>query len=373
MTDPSGQVVRLLIISRDVTNQKEAEERLQKKENFFRSLVENAHDLVSVMRYDATILYESPACERVLGFTAEEKLGRNCLEYLHADDRGRVTRELSELVTGKSDLKKLEYRYLHKSGSYVPLEVIARRSTDESGDPIVIVNKRDITERLRKEDQLRKLVARLLNVQDEERRRLARELHDETAQNLVLMDINFSTVENGVSDIPDDVRAAITQNRDLITRSLREVRTISYLLHPPMLDEAGLQTALSWLVRGFSQRSGIKVELNCPTGTERFSSEIEIAVYRIVQEALTNIHRHSGSPTAQVRLQRKGNSLILTVEDQGCGIPDTVLEKRAAGVESLGVGIPGMRERLHLLGGRLDVRSDTTGTSLMAALPLDRK
>ncbi len=213
----------------------------------------------------------------------------------------------------------------------------------------------------------------MLNVQDEERRRLARELHDETAQNLVLLDINLSTLEKDLPERSDEVQDSISQSRTLIERSLREVRTISYLLHPPMLDEAGLQTALSWLIRGFSQRSGVQVELDCPSRTDRFSPEVEIAAYRIVQEALTNIHRHSGSQTARVELQRKGDSLILTIQDDGCGIPDTVIEKRTEGLGSLGVGIPGMRERLNLLGGRLDVRSDATGTSLMAVLPLKAK
>ena len=265
MTDAGGQVARLLVVSREVTDQKDAEEKLQKKETFFRSLVENAHDLVTVMSYDATILYESPSCERTLGFRPEDKLGKNCIEYIHPDDRERVTKELSELVQGKREIKTLEYRYLHRSGRYVPLEVIARLSTDESGEPIVIVNKRDITERRQKEVQLRKLVARLLKVQDEEQRRLARELHDETAQNLVLLDINFATIEKGRSEQSDDFDAAVSQSRTLIARSLREVRTISYLLHPPMLDEAGLPTALSWLIRGFSQRSDIQVELDCPS------------------------------------------------------------------------------------------------------------
>jgi len=362
-----------LVVSREVTDQKDAEERLQKKETFFRSLVENAHDLVTVMSYDGTIHYESPACERILGFRPEDKLGKNCLDYIHADDKDRVTKELSELLQGKSELKTLEYRYLHKSGRYVPLEVVARVSTDENSGPIIIVNKRDITERLQKEGQLRKLVARLLKVQDEEQRRLARELHDETAQNLVLLDINLATLEKDLPDRTDEVQDAIAQSRTLIARSLREVRTVSYLLHPPMLDEAGLQTALSWLIRGFSQRSDIQVELVCPPRTDRFLPEVEIAVYRIVQEALTNIHRHSGSRTAQVKLERKGDSLVLTIEDQGCGIPDTVLGKQTDGVESIGVGIPGMRERLNLLGGQLDVRSDASGTSLMAVLPLKAK
>ena len=373
MTDPDGGIARLVVVSRNVTDQKEAEEKLQKKENFFRSLVENAHDLVTVMTFDSTILYESPACERTLGFRPDEKLGKTCIDYLHPDDRDRVVRELSELVEQKVERKTLEYLYRHKNGNWVPLEVFARISTDESGEPIIIVNKRDITERLEKEAQLRKLVARLLNVQDEERRRLARELHDETAQNLALLDINLAMIEKELTEDSNGVAATISQSRTLIERSLREVRTISYLLHPPMLDEAGLSTALSWLIRGFSDRSGIQVSLDCPHRTERFSDDVEIAVYRIVQEGLTNIHRHSGSKTAQIGLQRKGDSLILTIEDQGCGIPDAVIDKPSGGVGSLGVGIPGMRERLNLLGGRLDVRSDATGTSLMAVVPLAKR
>ena len=214
---------------------------------------------------------------------------------------------------------------------------------------------------------LRQLTARLMQLQDEERRRIARELHDSVGQMLVALSMNLTTVGSDIERLSQTARA-VSDSAALVAEMNKEVRTISYLLHPPLLDEAGLPSALRWYVDGFSQRSKIEVTLDIPEDFGRLPQDLEIAIFRTVQESLTNIHRHSGSPTALVGLDRTDSVVHLTIEDNGSGIP---VEKRdlvaAAGVP--GVGISGMRERLRQLGGTLEIKSNTSGTRVEASLP----
>jgi PAS domain S-box-containing protein len=371
ISDSRGHVKRLLIVSRDITEQKETEEKLHEKERFFRSLVENAHELVTVLKLDGTIVYESPSVERILGYALGERIGKSCFEYIHPDDLSRVKKLFAQMVGRGTTVEAVEYRYKHKSGEYVTLEVVARLSFDEAGYPIVIVNKRDISERKQREEQVHELSVRLLNLQDDERRNLARELHDETAQNLAVIDMNIACIKEMLGPGSEKVTALLEQIETLNKRSLQEVRTVSYLLHPPMLDEAGLVSALRWMIGGFSDRSGVKVDFIQNTDIGRLPWEYEMTLYRIVQEALTNIHRHSGSRSAQIALARENGSITLIVRDEGRGMPGGAWVNRAgSNGHGFGVGIPGMRERLRLLGGRLEINSNSGGTTLTAMVPL---
>jgi len=160
---------------------------------------------------------------------------------------------------------------------------------------------------------------------------------------------------------------AVADNAQLVDQVSREIRTISYLLHPPLLDIAGLASALRWYVDGFSERSKIKVELEIPDSFSRLPDELEIAIFRIVQECLTNIHRHSGSSTATIRLYQEGNCLTVQVQDSGKGIPSEK-QYELTGSGRSGVGFAGMRERLRQLGGTLEIQSDQTGTVVSATL-----
>ena len=212
---------------------------------------------------------------------------------------------------------------------------------------------------------LRELSARLLQLQDDERRRFARELHDSVGQMLAALTMNLS------ADIERLTKTAssLTNSEALVQEMSKEVRTISHLLHPPLLDEAGLSSALRWYIDGFAERSKIKVDLEFPDDFGRLPRELEITIFRTVQECLTNIHRHSGSPIAKIRITRSGSRVRAEVEDRGKGIP---LEKRI-GMESAGtpgVGIRGMRERIRQLGGSLEINSDGKGTVIVARLPI---
>jgi len=215
---------------------------------------------------------------------------------------------------------------------------------------------------------LRDLSARLLQMQDEERRRIARELHDSVGQMLAALGMNLSAVRNDIDHLARTA-ATLTDSESLVQEMVTEVRTISHLLHPPLLDEAGLSSALRWYVDGFSQRSGIRVDLDMPDNFERLPVELETAIFRVVQECLTNIHRHSGSPTAKIRLRQRDHEAVVDIEDKGRGIPPHKLEQMAA-AGAPGVGVRGMQERLRQLGGKLDIESNSGGTRVKVRLPL---
>ena len=220
----------------------------------------------------------------------------------------------------------------------------------------------------RTNQNLRELSARLMQLQDDERRRIARELHDSVGQMLAALGMNLAAVG---TDIERLTKAANTVNDSaaLVQELSREVRTISHLLHPPLLDEAGLASALHWYVEGFAERSKIKVDLEVPEDFGRLARESETAIFRTVQECLTNIHRHSESPTARIRIAASDGYVCVEVEDRGKGIPpEKQFEMASTGTP--GVGIRGMRERLRQLGGNLDIRSNGKGTLIVARLPV---
>jgi signal transduction histidine kinase len=216
---------------------------------------------------------------------------------------------------------------------------------------------------------LRQLSARLLQLQDDERRRIARELHDSIGQMLVGLTMNLSGVRSDIERLTKSV-AALTDSEALVQEMTREVRTISHLLHPPLLDEAGLASAVRWYVDGFAQRSKIKVDLELADDFGRLTPELETTIFRVVQECLTNVHRHSGSSIAKVRIARSNDMVFIEVADRGRGIPPE--KKHAMSTDGApGVGIRGMRERVRQLGGSLEIKSvgDGHGTVVVASLP----
>ena len=213
---------------------------------------------------------------------------------------------------------------------------------------------------------LRHLSARLLRVQDEERRRIARELHDSLGQYLTAAKINLDVMARCPAN---DVKL-LREAQQLIDRAIADTRTLSHLLHPPLLDEAGLLSAARWYVEGFGKRSGIKTNLRVPDRLERLASEIETALFRILQEALTNVHRHSGSAAVDVTLDVSDRMAILTVRDYGKGMPKNSVGRFAKSGSYVGVGLAGMRERVKELGGDLHIESDSTGTTLRALVPI---
>jgi signal transduction histidine kinase len=215
---------------------------------------------------------------------------------------------------------------------------------------------------------LRQLSARLLQAQDDERRRLARELHDSVGQLLAAITMNLQTVRS--TPLEPAAAAAAAENAELVEQISKEIRTMSHLLHPPLLDEVGLASALRWYVDEFSVRSKIAVHLQIAGDFGRLPNDMEIAVFRMVQECLTNVHRHSASDSGEVRLLRDTERVSIEIKDRGKGIP---LEKqRALNAQQGGVGFRGMRERIQQLGGRLEIHSDEGGTIVKAMMPVTK-
>ena len=222
------------------------------------------------------------------------------------------------------------------------------------------------------EESLQRLSARLLQLQDEERRHIARELHDSTAQTLFGLTIKLRLISESESPKDAESQKLLEESRQLADQCLAEMRTMSYLLHPPSLDDLGLLPACRSLVKGFTERSGILVDLQLPPKLNRLPLDAETALFRVVQESLSNIHRHSGSKTARVQLAQSENSIRLEVSDQGRGFVNDLLDQ-VTDTTQLGVGIAGMRARLRQLGGQLEIRSTSRGTTVIATLPTPEK
>jgi signal transduction histidine kinase len=221
----------------------------------------------------------------------------------------------------------------------------------------------ELEARLKAEDSLRSLSARLLRLQDEERRKFARELHDSLGQYLAGLKMLLSSMDK------QELNSTLTQCLEIVDRSIAETRTISHLLHPPLLDDAGLKSAVSWYVEGFSQRSGVQIDLKWPEELGRLSSPIELVLFRTIQEALTNIHRHASAARAEIKLLPSRTQVQLSIRDSGRGMSPDMLERFHQDAFA-GVGLAGMRERIRELNGHLEIESNDKGTLIRATLPL---
>jgi signal transduction histidine kinase len=241
----------------------------------------------------------------------------------------------------------------------------ARQELKEAHNELELRVQERTKELSQRTEQVRELSAKLLSLQDEERRRLARELHDSTGQMLAAMKMVLD--EMRIEAKEPKFAALVNQSIELNDEMSRQLRTMSYLLHPPLLDEVGLPSALRWYTEGFAERSAIKVDLQVSEGFDRLPQEMEIAIFRVVQECLTNIHRHSGSPTASVRLNRTNDAVDVEISDTGQGIAsDRVRGDRIVS----GVGLMGIEERMRQFGGSVKVTSSENGTLVNAGIPL---
>jgi CheY-like chemotaxis protein len=211
-----------------------------------------------------------------------------------------------------------------------------------------------------------------LQLQDEERRRIARDLHDVTGQKIAILSMSLDRLGRLVQSKGAEVDETLEESREVVRKIGEEIRTLSYLLHPPLLDESGLGSAVRWYAEGFQKRSGIHLTVEIATGLGRLSTDVETALFRVVQESLTNVHRYSGSPDAEIKIFAEGGQVQLEVIDHGRGIEAGAVPVLIDGVASLGVGIPGMRERLRQLGGQLEVDFGRHGTRVVATVPIKK-
>lgn len=230
----------------------------------------------------------------------------------------------------------------------------------------------EVTIRQRAEESLRQLSVRLMTLQDEERRRIARDLHDTAGQTLSAIKMVSAAIEQAAVDQPEIPRL-LGELNEFADEALQEIRTTSYLLHPPLLDEAGIGSAAQWFVEGFAKRSGIQAEVQIDADFDRLPRNHELVLFRVLQESLTNVHRHSGASAAAICLSAKSGTILLTITDNGSGIPPEKLRLLSEKAEASGVGLLGMRERVHELGGRLDIRSGADGTIISVSVPMQEK
>jgi len=355
----------------DITDHRENSDRLQ----WLSPAVEQSPASVVITDVDGNIEYVNPRFTQVTGYSAEEVLGRNPRILKSGEMPAESYRKMWQTISSGADWRG-EFHNRKKSGElYWEAASLSPIKSPEGAITHYLAVKEDITDRKEAEEriaqtnrQLRQLSTDLLRSQDYERRRIARELHDSTAQLLAGISMDLSRLRDQKLT-PSRRRELLSGAMDLVGQCSREIRTLSYLLHPPLLDEMGLVSALQSYAEGFRERSGIELEVSIPPDFGRLSADAEMTLFRIIQEGLANIHRHSGSRLAAILLQRDTREARLELRDWGRGLPKALSPGKKAQVR-LGVGILGMRERAEQLGGRLEISSTDVGTAIHVILPI---
>lgn len=378
----AGQPLYFVGQVQDITERKRAEEELRASEERFRAMADTAPVLIWVAGPDGLMTFLNAPWLRFTGRDLAQELGNGWAEGVHRDDRSSCLSAYLAALHARRDFT-IEYRLRRYDGEYRWLvdSGVPRFSPDGSflgyiGSAV------DITEHKQAEEQLNRLSAQLMLAQDEERRRIARELHDSTVQTVMAVKLNLASLRRQLGDKRsggDRFTRVLDENEALMEQAATELRTLSYLLHPPLLDEVGLVAALAWYVEGFARRSGLAIGLEAPDDLERLPTDIETPLYRVVQEALSNVHRHSGSKSARIVLSKRANAVWLRIQDRGKGMTGAIAGGEGVGIingsvapSELGVGIAGMRQRLRQIGGRLEIRSTARGTTITAVVPLAR-
>lgn len=346
-----------------------AERALTEHEERNRLILSNIRDYaIFVLDPGGNVTSWDSGAERVHVFNAGQIIGRHFSRFYTPEEVERRKPEMDLQTASAEDRAESEGWRVRADGSRFWANVILTSLRGEDGKlrGFICVT-RDITDRKRAEEEMRKLSIRLMNLQDQERRRIARELHDSEGQNLSLLLMSLSKLKRTCAELDEESRALLTESIETANECLRDVRTLSYLLHPPLLDEFGLISALQWYAEGFGERSGIAVNLDIPASLNRLPPEMETSLFRLVQEGLTNIHRHSGSQTADISLICEDGCLRLKIEDHGKGM--SAAQVSGTNGSAGGVGLASMRERVRELGGTLEILSEAGRTQINVVLP----
>jgi PAS domain S-box-containing protein len=405
MRNAAGVVIGASKVARNITERKLAERALRESEERFRAMVDTTPECVKLVTSEGTLLHmNSPGLTMVGADCAEQVVGKSVYDLIAPHDRDKF-RSFNERIC-RGEKGSLEFDMVGLDGRSHRMDTHAAPLRLAEGGVVQLAVTRDITERVRvqerlrrseeqlriladdlerqvrtrtqeleqrnteilqQSEQLRQLSTRLLQLQENERRHIARELHDSAGQVLAALGMNLAGMMQHVTKNPI-LGKSVEDSQRLVQQLSKEIRTTSYLLHPPLLEENGLTEAIHWYMQGLTERSGLQVDLDIAEDFGRLPSEMEMAVFRIVQECLTNIHRHSGSETATIRLSRNPDSVALEIQDEGSGIAAEKLDGIRA--QRSGVGITGMRERVRHLKGSMDIHSNGTGTKVSVTLPV---
>jgi len=312
----------------------------------------------------------NPGAERIKGYKAHEIIGKHFRNFYPPEEQRAEKPEYELKVAAATGRFEDEGWRVRKDGSRFWANVIITAVRGSNGELLGFGKvTRDLTERKRGEEQLRELSGRLLKTQEQERSHLGRELHDTVGQYLVAVKMSLDGLAAEKHLDNDESRSQIIDCVSHVDRAIQEVRTLSYLLYPPMLEETGLSSAIRWHLDGLSKRSPLKITHDI--ADVRLSENAELALFRVFQESLTNVHRHSESKTAHIRFAIENGEAVLEVKDQGKGMPPRVAEPESDPFRLLGIGIRGMHERLRQLGGKLEIAAGSPGTTVRASIPVD--
>lgn len=324
---------------------------LQSADLPYSALVQKMRQGAAMLNERGEVVYCNPSLAALLGLSADSLVGTPFLTFVYGEDQ----QSFQNILSSKDEA---EVRLCRADSSLVSTRIVTSvLSRDNSVCGLLVTD-------LSTEKENAELASRLQSVQDEERRGIARELHDSVGQLLAAITMNLSRFQTESRNAPN--MPLIDDSALMLEQVTKEIRTISHLLHPPLLDVAGLASAVRWYVDGFSERSNIKVNLDIPSDCGRLSNEAEIAVFRVVQECLTNVYRHSGSDQCLVSMMKEPDHLKIDIKDKGRGIPES---KEGNGVTKHGLGLRGMKERLRQLGGKLEVATSNEGTTVTAVVP----
>jgi len=395
--DSQGRVVGASKIARDITERKRMELALQQREAQLRAAFSQTYSFLVLLTLDGTIVDANRAAIETSGREREELIGHKLWEHWWSPLPNEVAVLKNSVAKAASgELVREECYFCLPDGSKRFADRTLSPVIDNAGNIVMIVatgldmtEQKELRERLEahvkmrtqeleeknqtlleQAETVRELSRRLLRAQDEERRRIARDLHDSSGQILVAVQMNLTPLEEQARSMNSNFVQGIRQSIDLVEQLSKELRTVSYLLHPPLLDEAGLPSALRWYVEGFAERSKIDVQLEVATDAGRFPSDMEMTMFRIVQECLTNIHRHSGSSRASICLSRSAEEVCLQIRDNGQGMASSNKGRSGQKPARTGVGIQGMCERVKQLGGHFEIQSNENGTTVTARFAL---
>ncbi|GAC1622416.1 MAG: hypothetical protein PVS2B2_16410 [Candidatus Acidiferrum sp.] len=382
--DSAGKIIRWVGINTNIAGQRQAEAELVEKDARLRAAFRQTYSFMVLLSADGTILEANDAALQASAADRSEVIGRKFWEAVWwsslPEEIESVKRSILRAANGESVREECRYtikggaiRFADRTLSPVKeadgsitmvvasgIDTTEQKELRDSLEERIKLRTRDLEE---KNDQLRDLSARLLRSQDEERRRIARDLHDSVGQMVAALTMNIGMVLKQVDKLTPDAAAAIRQNLEITHEISTEIRNISHLLHPPLLEELGILSSLGSYAEGFAGRSKIKVSLELPQALDNLPKGMDLAIFRIVQECLTNVYRHSGSPNAFIRVSPNAGQISIQVRDEGKGMPSSTITKTS------GVGLRGIRERVRELGGTLTIESSDKGTIVTATLP----